>query len=985
MLGDPAFSVKDVPTKFDDMLQFRPRVRNRKQEGETSKQCHVSTPSLSFAPVSNVPSGDRVVPMVRPLHFAQILLGLPLTSRYLTAKQQMPLELADKSVPTFANSLAWALHPFSGINIPISYFHNAGFDERVAWGSFLSFVDSTTAHCNLGRVDGMYVDDSSDQLWLILELHTILEERYSERGALISTNWCALEGDPGSFSAVSLVAAGGRVLSVEEQLSNPIVCSFTKTKLCPACGNWGKDNRDYDTGLVIGVDTWCCPACESIVDVSRYAPYSYRPPFSLKLPPGVREGDVIVLPCNIGGDEFNMYRTTGEKVDTYPFIALGLPPEIRNMVKSSLPWVAFPDSMSVRERLFVIAQAVADAEKGGWVYHCHDNSYRFVVVAVPVMGSDMAAGAGYAGTLNAANASFPSRQSLLPRHSMLRPEQIRDAQRRTRELEERERAAASLLSPSAGAKHLASLGFQPTHSPLLALRTMYALSQQIGHCFLHVFSLGDFHFLAAETIQSLAEGPLGMFLAGLRCTAFFCAPLPARLCELEVADGKSGKVVRGKGHKLNGGDVELLMPGLGMVVELVLRNPLALREDVRALWDASCSEHLAFWQQQIGCERPTPNQMLVCVWRRFCAAYGMCSSLHSAAPWEKDVEAACSALLDCIRLSPLAVAFKNKPKAMAMLELSLQRALFGSARSFSMDTVESTHTYSRTVPTNNATPELFVIANTWSQLLTRYLVERGRFGVFDIELDPATGRPRHPDAGDSPGFSIGGELATVLQRVFGGGLPARIASFPPPARVEDGNWVTARTIPKMLLGRAGMLRGFIRVPFEVPQYVGWVFGVDLQQAVLLNGRFVWATDRVVEFKSLELGRLELRPAQHQRVIERGMAVVLANGQAFRVRNICACRKQSGLTYVVLVGQKLARSVDIATAVFAHLDAFQVLHELWVVDPLLVHSIHLCIQACSSCVLSGDGRIAHMGNCTDSRIRLLDAWVPKPNMAPREPE
>jgi hypothetical protein len=64
--------------------------------------------------------------------------------------------------------------------------------------------------------------------------------------------------------------------------------------------------------------------------------------------------------------------------------------------------------MSVRERLFVIAQAVADGEKGAWVYHSHDNVYRYVVVAVPLMGSDMAAGAGYAGTLNAANASFPS-------------------------------------------------------------------------------------------------------------------------------------------------------------------------------------------------------------------------------------------------------------------------------------------------------------------------------------------------------------------------------------------------------------------------------------------------------------------------------------------------------------------------------------------------------------------------------------------------
>jgi hypothetical protein len=406
MLRDNEFAVGDVPAKLDDVLRFRPHVR--KQEGDTSKQRYVSTPSLSFVSISNVRFGDWSVPMVRPLDFAQIVLGMPGTSRYLTAREQMPVELADKSVPNFVNSLAWTLHPFSGWNIPLSYFHDAGFAERVLWGSFLSFVDPTTMLRNLGRVDGMYVEGSSNLLWLVLELHTVLEEHYSEQGVLVFTDWCALEGDPGSFSAASLVGAHAHTLSADELLTNPIVCSFTKTKLCPHCREWGKDQRDYDAGPVVGADLWSCPGCKSVVDVSRYVPYTYRPPCSFRLPPGVRDGDVVVLPTNVGGDEFNMYRTTGQLVDTYPFIALGLPPEIRSMVKSSLPWVAFPDSMSVRERLFVIAQAVADGEKGAWVYHSHDNVYRYVVVAVPLMGSDMAAGAGYAGTLNAANASFPS-------------------------------------------------------------------------------------------------------------------------------------------------------------------------------------------------------------------------------------------------------------------------------------------------------------------------------------------------------------------------------------------------------------------------------------------------------------------------------------------------------------------------------------------------------------------------------------------------
>jgi hypothetical protein len=59
-----------------------------------------------------------------------------------------------------------------------------------------------------------------------------------------------------------------------------------------------------------------------------------------------------------------------------------------------------------------------------------------------------------------------------------------------------------------------------------------------------------------------------------------------------------------------------------------------------------------------------------------------------------------------------------------------------------------------TSPTNNTAPEAFVVAYAWNQLVIRYMVEHGRFGVFDIDIDPATRRPRELPRGGCPGFVL---------------------------------------------------------------------------------------------------------------------------------------------------------------------------------------------------------------------------------------
>ena len=492
--------------------------------------------------------------------------------------------------------------------------------------------------------------------------------------------------------------------------------------------------------------------------------------------------------------------------------------------------------------------------------------------------------------------------------------QIKLAQPRSRAQEEAARAAASMRIRSAKAKELSLVGLQQDHSPLLVLRSTYNLSHQVALCFLHVWKEGIFQFLLVSTLESLTDEACALFLAGLRSKELFPIASPtARLCELDVGEGKSGKVVRARSHKLNGDDVDVLVPGIGLVLELVLCRQDALRDDVQRDWCNERDQYVDFWRLQCTDPAPTASQMLLRVWRAFHRAYGGSNSLYSNADWELDVASACDGFLDVINRSPMCVPFGNKPKTMAVVELAQQRAQFGPAGSFSMDRVETTHPYSRRTHTNNASPDAFIVARVWELMFLRHLIEFGRFGIFDIQLDPATMRPCELPAGRVPGFAIRPALSALLRRVFHKGLPHYIASYQQQAAEAESQWVNKRKIPRVLVGNVGQLAGFVRSPrFEMPALTGSMLGLELSALLGANGENVRKREVVVvQFNSLELGRPELRPAQQHHVVVPGLVVVLRGGAAFRVQSICASRlPASGETCVFFIGAKLE---DVAPA------------------------------------------------------------------------
>jgi hypothetical protein len=215
--------------------------------------------------------------------------------------------------------------------------------------------------------------------------------------------------------------------------------------------------------------------------------------------------------------------------------------------------------------------------------------------------------------------------------------------------------------------------------------------------------------------------------------------------------------------------------------------------------------------------------------------------------------------------------------------------------------------------------------------------------------------------------------------VFYKGLPCHIGAFQQQAPGPDANWVRKRSIPHVLVGNVGQLAGFIRrPPFAVPVIKGSVLGQELSAVLGANGEALSEpTFAVVKFKSLKLARAELRPAQLHCVVVSGLVVVLRGGATFRVQSICAGRHDaSGRTCAFFIAEKLEEAARDPLALFAHLDEFRVLPGLWLLDPLLIYSLHHSIRACTQCLLTAGGQIAHAPSCSKSRIRLLDAWVPK---------
>ena len=200
----------------------------------------------------------------------RVLMGNPEISRFATAEQLMPRELPGGAVELFSHTLGWVKGPLSSWNISDHYFHDVGLPDRLEYGSFIKFEDIPTAQLNLGRVIGMYVNAEQNALFVLLELHVPYNQHVRNEGGVEiveSTEWCVLLNDPASFSAAVLVAGGLEVLDAERLGRQPMNASFASTKCCPACGDWGADDRDPTDGPGSGADLWTCRSCNTTSDV----------------------------------------------------------------------------------------------------------------------------------------------------------------------------------------------------------------------------------------------------------------------------------------------------------------------------------------------------------------------------------------------------------------------------------------------------------------------------------------------------------------------------------------------------------------------------------------------------------------------------------------------------------------------------------------------------------------------------------------------
>jgi hypothetical protein len=180
--------------------------------------------------------------------------------------------------------------------------------------------------------------------------------------------------------------------------------------------------------------------------------------------------------------------------------------------------------------------------------------------------------------------------------------------------------------------------------------------------------------------------------------------------------------------------------------------------------------------------------------------------MFSSEEWEENnVSLSCGLLVDglanCFVFSE---AFRNKPKALAILELAFQRRTSGPAPLFSQLVRESAHRFMRWIKdsSNWKKPELWIIASLHTRYYLKFLLEGGRLNVFDIVIDPATNRP---DVNRNRLFQSPSALRNLLKDAFIGdeGI-SKVITLPKKEQKEVPDWVEKRKKPGKI---AGMLEG----------------------------------------------------------------------------------------------------------------------------------------------------------------------------------
>ena len=455
--------------------------------------------------------------------------------------------------------------------------------------------------------------------------------------------------------------------------------------------------------------------------------------------------------------------------------------------------------------------------------------------------------------------------------------------------------------------HLARHGYAADPSPLLALRSLHAPSRQHMHCVLHVLSLGCFHVMVCTTARALRPAQWAAVVAGLGDRERF-PQLNSRFRDIKVAD-KAGKMsLRVGGRKANGVDVDMLMPGLIYWIVYVVETSggLPLQES----FVASVTEsNLGFWRQHCGGAAHGPlskaglvQKMLVTLLDWFQEAYFLLGSRSSSEAWEdRQVMPGCQKFIQGVRnFQPFLEALKNKPKALAVVELAMQRQGAGSAQAFSQVMRETGHRSQRNSKfrSNMKYPELWVMASVHTRMLMRFLVEGGTFGVFHVEVDAGTGRPT--GAGFAP-YRCSGQLTALLTGVFvdKGSIPEGIAAGP---RADgragaDANWIEERRVPRAVRGRVRMKKMLRKTQLASWRPACWagtrvIVGNGHPAAHLSAERLSQNTSalRVVAFEELhvKLGAVELA-----RTVVQGSVVQVVGGSMWLVKHVYCYRMQQG--------------------------------------------------------------------------------------------
>jgi hypothetical protein len=503
------------------------------------------------------------------------------------------------------------------------------------------------------------------------------------------------------------------------------------------------------------------------------------------------------------------------------------------------------------------------------------------------------------------------------------------------------------------------------------------------HCFLHVWNLGAFHVMITTTAVYMSKIWWNAVVLGIANNKTLFPYLGNQFRDFKVeAKQGGGFSVRVGGRKANGVHVDELMPTIVYLMAFHLEESGV----TEAFWNEMTDADKLFWQQEsrLGrvpgydsddwedfLQRPWADVgklILTSILQRFRDAYMLTQSVQSSIDFEdKTVFTACGMFVDALHnCRPFAIVFKNKPKALAIMEIAMQRQMAGSALLFSQVTRETAHRSQRDAKnrSNFKNPEMWVIMMLHRRYSMRLMLEGGTLNVFNIPVDPESGRP---DANRFRCFSSPLSLQALLNDVFSNSdsVSTNIA-FKPPMCADTPDWVEKRVKPSLLWGMAGRVSGAVRRTFNqafIPPGFDRILLLQTnpvprdQRTLALAFR---NTDgmRVVEFAKLKRKRNIL---DHEQLLCSGTVVrCVEHFYLFDALFACRMDDKRDLTFVVAACRSLARVAPFGR--YRHIAEF-----FLVIQPgtVLVDAVAITedefvrFPACSDgCKQSADGKFFH---------------------------